>query len=1048
MKCPKCNFENPSDTKFCSECGTQLTAAEKMSAPVTETLETPKEELTTGSTFAGRYQIIEELGKGGMGKVYKAQDTDLKEKVAIKLLKPEIAADKKTIERFRNELKFARKIRHKNVCQMYDLNKEGGTHYISMEYVDGKDLKSMIRMMGQLSAGKTIFIAKQVCDGLAEAHRLGVIHRDLKPQNIMVDEEGNARIMDFGIARSLKTKGITATGVMIGTPEYMSPEQVEGKEVDQRSDIYSLGVILYEMVTGRVPFEGDTPFTIGVKHKSETPKDPKELNTQLPEDLDRVILRCLEKDREKRYQSAGEVRAELTRIEKGIPTTEIEIPKKKPLTSREITVTFGLKRLLIPAIAIIAVAVIGVIIWRLVSKKEIVPLPTDKRSIAVISFENQTGDKAYDHLQKVIPNLLITSLEQTGYLRVTTWERMHDLLKQMEREDVEVIDKDLGFELCRMDGVDAIVLGSFAKAGDMFATDVKVLDVETKTLLKSASSKGEGVASILKTQIDELSRDISQGLGLSERKIEEAQLRIADFTTTSMDAYNYFLKGRENFEKLYYEDARRFLERAIVLDPNFAVAYVYLALAHDNLGNTRERDEYFEKAMTFSEKATDKESLYIRGFYASFIEQNDEKSIHILKQMAEKYPKEKRVHLFLGYSYNTKKMFNEAIEEFNKALELDPNYGMAANMLAYAYADMGNFEKAIEYLKKYASMSPGDANPFDSMAEIYLKMGRLDEAIAKYEEALEVKPDFFMTQMSIGYIYALKENYHEAMKWIEQYIAMAPSSGGRAVGFLWKGFYHYWLGSLEQAHGDLLRAADLAEAVGNKLWLASADWMKAWIYYDRVELELARRCYKSWFDLILEYYPQDIPRYTAEYSFYLGLLDLKEGRIDSAKSRLAEMKSHLQEIEPAAKEQITFFYDLLYGDVLLAEGSVEKAIAVCKEVLALEIPGLSMTSWNLASYNAPFLKDVLARAYLQKGELDKAIAEYERLINFDPKTPQRFLIHPKYHYRLARLYEQKGWKGKAIEHYEKFLNLWKDADPGIPEVDDARKRLTALKSLS
>jgi len=257
---------------------------------------------------------------------------------------------------------------------MYDLNKEEGAHYITMEYVGGKDLKGMIRMMGQLSSGKTIFIAKQVCEGLAEAHRLGVVHRDLKPQNIMVDEDGNARIMDFGIARSLKTKGITATGVMIGTPEYMSPEQVEGKEVDQRSDIYSLGVILYEMVTGRVPFEGDTPFTVGMKHKGEEPKDPKELNTQLPEDLNLVILRCLEKDKEKRYQSAGEVRAELTRIEKGIPTTEIEIPKRKPITSKEITVTFSPKKLLIPAIAVVALIIAAVVIWQLLPKKEAIPI--------------------------------------------------------------------------------------------------------------------------------------------------------------------------------------------------------------------------------------------------------------------------------------------------------------------------------------------------------------------------------------------------------------------------------------------------------------------------------------------------------------------------------------------------------------------------------------------------------------------------------------------------------------------------------------------------
>jgi serine/threonine-protein kinase len=349
MKCPECHFDNPSDSKFCKECGTQLILSEGASISPTKTLETPTEELTRGTTFAGRYEIIEELGKGGMGKVYRAEDKKIKEEVALKLIKTEIASDKKTIERFSNELKMARKIAHRNVCRMYDLGEEKGTHFITMEYVPGEDLKRLVRKVGQFSAGKTISIAKQVCEGLAEAHRLGVVHRDLKPQNIMVDEDGNARIMDFGIARSVKGKGITGAGVMIGTPEYMSPEQAEVKEVDQRSDIYSLGVILYEMVTGRVPFEGETPLSIAMKHKSEMPKDPRELNSQIPEDLSRVILRCLEKDKEKRYQSAGEVQSELENIEKGIPTTERIIPKRKTITSREITVTFGLKKLFIPA---------------------------------------------------------------------------------------------------------------------------------------------------------------------------------------------------------------------------------------------------------------------------------------------------------------------------------------------------------------------------------------------------------------------------------------------------------------------------------------------------------------------------------------------------------------------------------------------------------------------------------------------------------------------------------------------------------------------------
>jgi len=351
MKCPNCHFENLQETRFCSNCGLSLNlevagggAEEKSTWSHTKIVKIDIHELITGSSFAGRYQIIEELGQGGMGRVLRVLDRKVNEEIAIKLLKPEIASEKRVLERFSNELKNARRISHRNICRMYELLEDSGVHYITMEYVRGEDLKSFIRRSRKIAPGTAIIIARQVCEGLEEAHRLGIIHRDLKPQNIMIDKEGNARIMDFGIARSLEAESITGQGVIIGTPDYMSPEQVEAKEVDARSDIYSLGVVLYEMVTGHLPFEGNTPLSIAVKHKTEPPPDPRKNNPQLSHSFGLLILKCMEKDPEKRFADAHKLLEELKRIEAEIPTVERIAPKAKSPTSREITVKLNLKK--------------------------------------------------------------------------------------------------------------------------------------------------------------------------------------------------------------------------------------------------------------------------------------------------------------------------------------------------------------------------------------------------------------------------------------------------------------------------------------------------------------------------------------------------------------------------------------------------------------------------------------------------------------------------------------------------------------------------------
>jgi serine/threonine protein kinase/tetratricopeptide (TPR) repeat protein len=765
MKCPKCFFENPSESAFCSKCGTQIQASPaEIPSSQTKTVQAPLHELVSGATFAERYQIIEELGKGGMGRVYKVFDTKVKEKVALKLIKPEIASDDENIARFNNELRLARKVRHKNVCGMFDLGEAEGAHFITMEYVHGQNLKSMIQMMGGLTIGAVLSIGKQICDGLAEAHSLGVVHRDLKPQNIMIDLGGNAKIMDFGIARSTREKGITDASVLIGTPEYMSPEQAEAKEVDSRSDVYSLGVILYEMATGRVPFEGDTALSIAMKHKAEVPKNPKQFNPNVPDDLGAVILRCLEKDKAARYQAALDVRSELERIEKGLPTTERVVPERKPLTSKEITVKFSLKKLVFPSLAGLAL-VIGavIIIGRVASRKEVVPANSAKASIAVLPFEDLSPKKEYEYLCKGIPETLINALTNIDGLWVPA--RTSSFSFEGKKQDAREIGQKLG--------VDHLLEASVQVFGDRIRITARLVNVNIGSNIWSETydRKMENIFAIQ----DDIAQAIVKAL---EVKLlgGKKELLVKNYTDNSQ-AYNMFLQGRYFWNKRTLDDLKKaidYFNQAVGLDPNYALAYAGLADAYITLPfyEALPPKEAFSQAKLAVMKALDidetlAEAHSALGMIRTYYDWDWKAAEAELKRAIQTKPSYATARHWYAEFLIAMGRFDEALAEIRRAHELDPLSLIINGFEAYVLLYARRYEEAIDQCRKTLELDPNFGVARDALGFAYLKKGMDKEAVAEYQRRKD-EPGMHR----FYFAYALPGTRDESLRMLEKMKAL------------------------------------------------------------------------------------------------------------------------------------------------------------------------------------------------------------------------------------------------------------------------------------
>jgi tetratricopeptide (TPR) repeat protein len=886
----------------------------------------------------------------------------------------------------------------------------------------------MIRMSTGLTIGTVLSIGRQVCHGLAEAHSLGVVHRDLKPQNIIIDKGGNAKIMDFGIARSMREKGITGGGIIIGTPEYMSPEQTEAKDVDQRSDIYSLGVILYEMATGRVPFEGETALSIAIKHKTEIPKDPKSTNSNIPEDLKRLILRCLEKDKAKRYQSAAEVETELEKIEKGIPTTQRIMPERAPLTSREITVKFTLKKLYLPALLFAALVIIGIVIWKVIPHKKPAAVLSNKPSLAVMYFENNTGDEKLDHWRKALSELITTDLTQSKYINVLSGDRLFNILKKQNLLDAGSFSSEDLKKVAEEGGVENILRGSYAKAGETIRINTTLQNMKTGEILGTEKVEGKGEEAIF-AAVDELTKKVKADFKLTPLEISaDFDKEVGKITTGSAEAYKYYIEARKQHADNKYPEAAELYQKAVSIDPGFAMAYRGMAAVYGNMGFVKKSREAIRKAMDLIDRVSERERYWIQGYYYNSDPKTYDKAIATFTKLLEIYPDDTIAPGYLGNIYND-------LEEPDKALRYyEMEVAVSKTLLDYAnlagnYESLGLYQKAREVYGDYLRDITDSPDMHRYLGSNYLAERKFDLAQAEADKAFLMDPKGNDNFLLKGDILFLQDNLtgaeSEYQKLFEAKPEYYPWIARRGVAFI-----HLRRGNFKKAIEQRKQQIELSQRVGEKNPEAAARTALSYLYWKIGNIKLAEAEVDTLAKIAVE---ENFIFHQINSLWERSVLYLEKKSISEASKTAEEMKKLLDSL--LFRKRMRYYFNLM-GIIELKKSNAPKAVTYFEQAVSLDpAPEIAKDA---------SLFDWLGLGYFRNGDLDKAKQTYEK-INSQLSSKWSPDIYVKSFYWLGRVADEQGNKALAREHYQKFLDLWKDADPGIPEVEDAKKRLSALK---
>ncbi len=751
MECPQCQYSNPPGTIHCVKCATPLGIANEMTADgVSESWSAParskvSEEVTAsppalepGKVLGGRYEIVELLGEGGMGAVYKARDRELDRLVALKVIHPELARNPQILQRFKQELILARQITHKNVIRIFDLGAADGIKFITMEYVEGQDLKSLLRQGQKFTAEDAAGIIQQVCRALNAAHVANVVHRDLKPQNIMLDKQGKVLVMDFGIARSMEMSGLTQTGTLMGTPEYMSPEQAKGEEIDARSDLFTLGVIFYELLVGKVPFQAETPFKTMLKRTQERAVPPIELNPGVPAFMNDVVMRCLEVDPQLRYQSALEILKDLEARQgtRASPAVALAVPRLRLAKLSPKWIASGL-------------AVLVLVIAGIVFRQKILSKPAAKQtaavqpiSLAILPFRNASGDSALDWLGPSLAEMLATDVGQSAYLRTVSSDRLHQILHDLRISADSNLDPDTLRRVAEFTNADRLVWGQYAKFGDQIRIDATLQDLKRQRAIPlkvEAPNEKE-----LLPAIAQLAQSIQQDLALSSDIVKELQAKSLKPSSKSIQALRYYSEGLQLAREGKNLEAVKKFETSTKEDAEFALAYAKLGQIYAVLGYDNEAEQASRKAVDLSEKLPTQEKYLIAAIHAQTAKDN-QKAIESYENLAKASPNNSEVQFTLGGLYEDTGSFDKAREDFAKVLKADPKNVVVLFAMGRVQVEAGNPQAGLDDLNRALTLAIEFENQeqraliLQVLGVAYQVLKKPDDALGYYHQSLEIK---------------------------------------------------------------------------------------------------------------------------------------------------------------------------------------------------------------------------------------------------------------------------------------------------------------------